>query len=262
MKPGADMEHDPLLAALYRAGADAAPPAHLDDAIRAAARREVAAGPRRSGARRWAVPVSLAAVLVLSVSVVTMMREQGMDRPESVLDPAPAAMTAERAAPPAPVVAEPEVQPRRQPAAPAMAPAAPVAPAAPPASPAASSGRAAEAEQAVPESRAKAAAAEPGSAQDAPARREYAAPQPLLRSAPPMADAGVGASAAKPAAPAALAAGPVKSVLWQDLLKEPPEKWLQRIAELRRAGQTADAEALVAEFRRRFPDQRLPEDAR
>lgn len=263
MTPGPDMEHDPQLAALYRASADAVPPAHLDDAIRAAARREVAAGPRRAGIRRWAVPVSLAAVLVLSVSVVTMMREQGMDRAETMLESAPPAMTAERAAPPAPVVVEPKALPGRQPAAPAMAPAAPVAPAAPPAPSAASSGRAAEAEQAVPESRAKAAAAEPGSTQDAPAaRREYAAPQPLLRSAPPMADAGVGASAAKPAAPAALAAGPGKTALWQDLVREPPEKWLQRIAELRRAGQTADAETLVAEFRRRFPDQRLPEDLR
>ncbi len=89
MTPGPDMEHDPQLAALYRAGADATPPAHLDDAIRAAARREVAAGPRRAGARRWAVPVSLAAVVVLSVSVVTMMREQGADRLESVIAPPP-----------------------------------------------------------------------------------------------------------------------------------------------------------------------------
>jgi len=31
---------------------------------------------------------------------------------------------------------------------------------------------------------------------------------------------------------------------------------------LRRAGKTADADALIAEFRRRFPDQRLPEDVR
>jgi len=43
MTPGPDMEHDPQLAALYRAGADAVPPAHLDDAIRAPARRARAA---------------------------------------------------------------------------------------------------------------------------------------------------------------------------------------------------------------------------
>ena len=87
MTPGPDMENDPQLAAMYRAGADAAPPAHLDDAIRAAARREVAAGPRRTGIRRWTMPVSLAAMVVLSVTVVTLMREQGADRPEAMIQP-------------------------------------------------------------------------------------------------------------------------------------------------------------------------------
>jgi hypothetical protein len=266
MTPGPDMEHDPQLSALYRAGADAAPPAHLDDAIRAAARREVAAGPRRSGARRWAVPVSLAAVLVLSVSVVTMMREQGADRPESMIPPSPEipAPAAERAVPPAATV--PEAMPRRRVATPPV-----VAQADPPAKAEVSApapevtGRVAEAERGAADSRAKAMAAESSRAEDAPAaRREYAAPQPMLRSAPaPMADAGsAGASAAKPAAPAALSAAPAQNALWQDLVPEPPEKWLQRIAELRRAGKTADADTLTTEFRRRFPDRRLPEDLR
>jgi hypothetical protein len=51
-------------------------------------------------------------------------------------------------------------------------------------------------------------------------------------------------------------------MLWQDLVEEPAEKWIQRLVELRRAGRTADADALMTEFRRRFPDQHLPEDAR
>jgi resuscitation-promoting factor RpfA len=269
MTPGPDMEHDPQLAALYSAGADAAPPAHLDDAIRAAARREVAAGPRRSGARRWAVPVSLAAVLVLSVSVVTMMREQGADRPESIMPPpeipAPAA---ERAAPPAATVAVPDATPKRRVGTPpVVAQADPAAKAEVSAPAPVVTGRVAEAERGAAEPRAKAMAAESSRAEDAPAaRREYAAPQPMLRSAPApatMADAGsAGASAAKPAAPAALSAAPAQSALWQDLVLEPPEKWLQRIAELRRAGKIADADTLTTEFRRRFPDQRLPEDLR
>lgn len=271
---GPDMEHDPQLAALYRAGADVAPPAHLDDAIRAAARREVAAGPRRAGVRRWAVPVSLAAVLVLSVSVVTMMREQGADRLESVILPPPetpavtvpreaaAPATAPESAPPRPSALPPPV----------AAPAEPVAKAG--SAPVqtfdrASAGRATEAEQGTAtagnEFRAKAAAADTTRTEDASARRESAHPQPQMRSAPaPMADVASGAGmSAKPAAPAAaLSAAPARSPLWQDLVREPPEKWMQRIAELRRAGQTADAEALVAEFHRRFPDQRLPEDLR
>jgi hypothetical protein len=50
--------------------------------------------------------------------------------------------------------------------------------------------------------------------------------------------------------------------LWQDLVEAPPELWIRRIAELRRIGKTADAEALVAEFRRRFPAERLPDEGR
>ncbi|MGV3629128.1 MAG: hypothetical protein ACO1PN_15730, partial [Betaproteobacteria bacterium] len=133
------------------------------------------------------------------------------------------------------------------------------------------SGRAAEAERGATGSRAKAAAAEstraePIRAEDGAVARRDSAPQPQMRSAPaPTADAASGAggsASARPAAPAAALSGGAKNALWQDLVREPPEKWLQRIAELRRAGQTADAETLVAEFRRRFPDQRLPEDLR
>jgi hypothetical protein len=276
VNPGPDMEQDVQLAALYRSGADAQPPAHLDDAIRAAARREVAAGPRRAAIRRWTVPVSLAAVLVLSVSVVTMMREQGADRTESMIQPpaqAPATrmhseiVQKESAETPATVAQETAA--KRQPVAPppAEVQAAPAAQVEAPAPAPALSVRPAEAERGVTDSRAKVMAAESNRAEDpAVARREYAAPQPMLRSAPaPMADAasGAGVSAAKPAAPVgALSAAPARSALWQDLVKEAPEKWLQRIAELRRAGQTADADTLLVEFRRRFPEVRLPEDPR
>ena len=264
----ADMENDPQLAAMYRAGADAAPPAHLDDAIRAAARREVAAGPRPAGARRWAVPVSLAAVLVLSVSVVTIMREQGADRPESMISPPETtAMTAPREIAEPPATAAPETMPKHRSATspPVTAPAAPVAQAEAPAQAQELSGRVAEAERGVPESRAKAAAAESVRAEDnMGARRDSVVPPSLLRSAPaPLADAASGAGvSAKAAAPAAALSAAARSALWQDLVREPPEKWIQRIIEMRRSGKTADAETLVAEFRRRFPDARWPEDLR
>lgn len=258
MTPGPDMENDPQLTALYRAGADAGPPGHLDDAIRAAARREVVAGPRRHGLRRWSVPVSLAAVVVLSVTVVTMMRERGADRPETLALPppaeSPAAAAARRDAAPPPVTV-PEEVPRRVEA---PSPAPPLT-----ATPAPAPEQAAEAEK--PEgamasgsaSRAKAAAA---AAEDRGARREQAAP--LLRSAPaPMTDttAGTGASPRTPLSGAA-ASAVRQSALWQDLVEAPPELWIRRIAELRRNGKTADAEALAAEFRRRFPSERLPDE--
>jgi hypothetical protein len=75
---GGGGDRDPLLDRLYRAAGREEPPAELDAAIRAAARREVGAGPRSiSRLRAWRVPISLAAVLVLSASLVMLMREEG-----------------------------------------------------------------------------------------------------------------------------------------------------------------------------------------
>ena len=89
--PHDEVERDSGLTAIYRATAQDAPPAALDDAIRAAARREAGARPRPAGftfAHSWRVPLSVAAVIVLSVSLVTLMREEAPDltdlqRPES-----------------------------------------------------------------------------------------------------------------------------------------------------------------------------------
>src|SRR5688572_7834811 len=73
-------ERDPGLARVYGAAPRDEPPAHLDAAILAAARREVGARPRPLAAlRAWRVPLSLAAVVVLSVTLVTLMREDGGD---------------------------------------------------------------------------------------------------------------------------------------------------------------------------------------
>jgi hypothetical protein len=76
---GGGAERDPRLDRAYRAGAREEPPAHLDAAILAAARREVGARPHAVSARlrAWRVPVSIAAVVVLSVSLVTLVREEG-----------------------------------------------------------------------------------------------------------------------------------------------------------------------------------------
>ncbi len=284
--PGAgDPGRDARLAAGYRAGAQQQPPERLDDAIRAAARRAVAAGPRRGTdrLRRWSIPLSLAAVVVLSVTLVTMMREEGADRWVSDAPPLP------RAQPPGAVVDVPA-----QPATEAMAPAPP--PARQTASPVAERPQSApRAEPPAPELRgqehrekqaaddgsrkatADAAAladATAGVRQDS-ALRDAAAPRALLRSAPVSAPAALAetatANAAQSAAgspglgavPSAQALPPRSTgTLWQDLEGEPAAKWLDRLRELRKAGRVADAERLVAEFRRRFPDAALPDDLR
>ncbi len=74
-----DFARDARLAAIYRASAEDMPPPVLDAAILAAARREVSSRPRPAGvsfARSWRGALSIAAVVVLSVSLVTLMREE------------------------------------------------------------------------------------------------------------------------------------------------------------------------------------------
>jgi hypothetical protein len=56
----------------YRAGSTEEPPAHLDAAILAAARREVE---RSRFSRNWHLPASIAAVLVIGVSLALMISE-------------------------------------------------------------------------------------------------------------------------------------------------------------------------------------------
>jgi hypothetical protein len=101
-----DVARDPALDRAYRAAADEEPPARLDDAIRAAARREVGARPQPaggSGLRRWRVPVSIAAMVVVGASVVTLMRDEQPALLESpankVLPPASAPAAQADAAP-------------------------------------------------------------------------------------------------------------------------------------------------------------------
>lgn len=266
LNPGSDMENDAPLAAAYRAGAHETPPAHLDDAIRAAARRAAGAGPRRvSRLRAWRVPVSLAAVLMLSVTVVLMVREEGGDR----LEPAPPPVVATPQA--AMERAVPEVvSPPASPATSARIPPAPQRSAPSPATGGAPSGTALQPlAKAAPETEQAVSSPAPAAAREdaaAGSRRESDTPRPMMRSAPApvAADAAPGSAARPAAAPAAAmsAAVPAQQALWQDLLNEPAEKWIQRIVEWRRAGRSADAEALTVEFRRRFPDQRLPDESR
>lgn len=82
-----DLPCDPRLARLYQVASSDEPPGELDAAILAAARRSVQAGPVAIGGgqmaspplrakRNWYVPVSIAAVLVLSVSLVTLVYEE------------------------------------------------------------------------------------------------------------------------------------------------------------------------------------------
>jgi hypothetical protein len=50
--------------------------------------------------------------------------------------------------------------------------------------------------------------------------------------------------------------------VWHGFEKEPPQKWRARIEELRRQGRAAEAEEMLSEFKRRFPELPLPPDSK
>ena len=72
------------------------------------------------------------------------------------------------------------------------------------------------------------------------------------------------ASAAPAPAPAAAGVGAETNVPAGKMAKAElsPQAWLERIAELRKQGRTREAEESLAEFRKRYPDYRIPEPPR
>ena len=327
--PHNDRERDAQLTAMYRAAGQDAPPAALDAAILAAARREVAARPRPadySFGRKWRAPLSIAAVIVLSVSLVTLMREEAPElaappradapspdtsaksayelaerKPQSIglqpSQPGPPAGLGMRA--PAPVGSRQQADEaarradvdsvaaalakRRQlasnesdargskalasgemrresgpPAAQAVAQLPPAAASRDAAAkpPAALAPRAVTqpapslfvGEPAENKAQAQAATASADRAESESQARRAAAPMPAAK-----------ADLQPPAKPPAAAVTLSKLESDADL---PPEKWLQRIEELRKLGRFDEAKASLANFRKRYPDYRLPESLR
>jgi len=284
-----DAERDPQLDRLYREAAREAPPAHLDAPILAAARRDAGARPRSltSTLRRWHVPVSIAAVVIVSVSLVILVSEEGGE--QIVPAPVPAV------APPAGEAAAPATQPALVEAARETTQPQPAAPAPP------RRGSRDDAEApAVLGKLADSARSEPGppavSGTGAVATPESAAkplPQPFRatprvaeeRAAPSPADAVTAgrmagalsapseppvarSSAEAPQAESTARAMQSKSTeqdrlpVWHGFEKEPPRKWLERIGELKRQGRAAEAEEMQSEFKRRFPEHPLPLDSK
>ena len=286
--PGA-AERDPGLDRLYRAAGREEPPTHLDAAILAAARREVGARPRplSSTLRRWRVPVSIAAVLVLSVSLVTLVREEGGDQLMQTPPPAPANPPDAQTVPTVP--ATPEMTQPRPPAAAPVPPrrasradartedsttalgreadgvtgdaAGPIA---------SQSAGALSAPDAVVSAKPQAFRDATGSAerrmtvpQAAPAAEEPISRAPAVaerRAAPlasPRAVEATGAGSTMQARKET-ASGDYRLPVWHGYENEPPQKWLERIAELKRERRTGEAEAMLAEFKRRFPSHPLP----
>ena len=235
------MNEDKDLSRLYRDAARPEPPQALDDAILAAARRATGARPQSlRRARRWSVPFALAATVVLSVSVTTLIYEER--QPGDVSLPAPAAKPPSpesAAAQPRPRSPEPLAKPAYQPepAARRDAPAAPPSPAH-------------ENKSAQPEI--QAAPAPP-----AAIANDAAAPVGSLME---------GMGAAAPAA-RALEKRAGSSLRREEATADTangdehaPERWIAEIRELKRAGRAGEAADKLVEFRKRFPSYKLPDD--
>jgi hypothetical protein len=207
---------DSRLSAAYGEVRDAEPPADLDEIVLEKARREVHLGPKVAWSpfiRAWSVPLALAAVLVLSVTVTLVMQEQ---TGEPLPVPSKPAADGPAVPPPAaPEKAVPAPAPKRA-APPAQVPA-------PAASFPADSGAVADRFQPAPASPALEAVP---SAQRLEGKKAVEAPALRAREEA-AADAGLGSD---------------------------PEAWIRRIEALRREGRDAEADALLAEFRKRFPD--------
>ncbi len=320
-----DEGRDPALDRVYAESAREEPPVRLDAAIRAAARREVHSRPRRLGSlvRALRAPVAIAAVLVLSASLVMLMKEEKADRFYEAPAPAePPSDVAEKAQADAalspPASPTPKAAPRRSPE-PASAPApaaerkaprmedrqsrndgpAHTVPPSPqpfpaPAPTGEERGRT-ELRLQQPEEKRLGAAREAESGQAASGRAldrsaGVAAPEAPPAKPLPQSDAlakqrvesdtgtrgsseqlarpapEVPTQAAPPPPPAKAAPRPQaklaqsakRAPTWSGFEREPPEQWLERIANLRRTGREADAREMLEEFRKRFPDYPLP----
>lgn len=274
-------ERDPKLSQAYRELGREEPPRALDEAILAAAHRAGRAHPAPllspgvgpAARRSWHFPVAAAAVIVLAAGVTLhLQREQpGMEGIEAAPErarPSPAAPAAPASPAPLGSVAEaakpaPKPAPQPQPETPrpddtmiARAPEPAKVQAAPP--------QPAREEEMPKLSASEARGASAGSFAQAP---------PAVASAP----------APAPAAPApALARKPMAMQRAEEGMRdradsaerhalseatakrsqdagETPEKWLERIAELRRAGKHDEADKALAEFRQRHPGYRIPE---
>jgi hypothetical protein len=292
------MERDARLAALYRAAPRDGPPPALDDAIRAAARRAVSSRPRLTsvgfGLRSWGIPLSIAAVVVLSASLVIVMREEAPELTESPRadDSAIALRKAEtpsamagKSAPAVPRTLVPATRSRDDIASKSAAPAAePIADFRARSADADSVAKQREGTAAnVPSPLAQRAAPEafPGDASvnetktagpaeikdrsKTESRSSYGIVGGGAQLQAPVSPAP--AAAARPDAPAPAAAPPPARTEPQLMrmagetvadAKLPPEKWLERIEALRKQGKLDEARASLAEFRRRYPDYQLP----
>jgi hypothetical protein len=235
----------------YRASAQDEPPARLDAAVLAAARRDVGKPVKR---RNWQMPASIAAVLVIGISLVLMVRDNEPPLPSLGQPAADEAKLAKSAPAQLAMKAKPRVSTD------------------PPREARPSRERSARPDR-EPQAREEVAIAQGNSVRDsavsgaaippvpAPAAPAVAAPaKSVEQEGPQMAVSGALSSRKKAEVLSAIpqsrrndeslqlqdSAAPVK-----------PQDWLRRIDDLLRDGKDADARAQLLDFRKQFPSYPL-----
>ncbi len=225
-------EIDPKLSRLYREAATEEPPAAVDAAILAAARKHAARPERRKHASwlSWMAPVSAVATLVVGVSIALLVERD---------QPAPARDMTIR-----------PIAPRPQSAAPARASESVKA------NTAGSAAAAAKAEAAAPVPRPAAPPAPAAQAFPAESRAK-ASESRTMQESNVARDAAPGAAA--PSVPAAAPAAGRLAPLRQPSVQRSPESWLEEIGRLKREGHDKEAARQLAEFRKAYPEHPVPE---
>jgi hypothetical protein len=253
---------DEELSHVYREGAWPEPSRQIDEAILATSRR--AARARHPFLWRWAPPLALAATVVLTFTLVLRVYEE---RPEErISSPAlPAAASVPGAEKPAAPAAKEETAaapPQAQPA-PESSPASALATPAPPLKKQAPEAARTDRAQGALERRVREAAPPPQGQQSETQIRPMSAPVRANESAPPATSqpAPVPGAAGLPGGTTEAAASGIV-IRRSDAPERTPQAWLEDIRALRTAGKAEEAERELAEFRKRYPEYRLPDDLR
>lgn len=260
---------DKDLAALYREASVEQPSAGLDARILAAA-HATAAPPKvatPSWVNRWKIPVALAAMVVMTTTITLLVQDEEagrLDKPEAGVakqrtpppaTAAPAGPSVPAVAPATPVPAPKPVEARRKEMAPpARDNSAPPPRAEPPASPT-EAPAAAKAEAVAPDLPRSlgAVSGEKKATQSAPAMDE-------LRSGTSSGSAIKDQPMLEKAQPQMQAAPPRRADSAERDAARTPEQWIADIRRMRQEGRATEAEASLAEFRKRYPYYALPED--
>ena len=278
------------LSRLYRNAVQPEPPQVLDEAILAAARDAAGGRPQSTrkfgGTRRWSVPFALAATVMLTVSLTMMVHDEAQFGDLSLPMPRSESATpaAESAAAPANALA------KSRPSSPVAEPLAKPAYAPPPLerenskavadSLVASSLHKRERTDNVAQPALEAAPVAQGSLAAGAAAPARSTMEEKVLSAPPVegdslrpaedridGDTRTGTGAAMVGAPRAVdkraSSASILDKATTDAMvsdEKSPARWLVEIRQLKHIGRTSAADEMLTEFRKRFPDYKLPDD--